>query len=132
MNFNLKPGISFKNSKVVKKDMLASSFGSGAIKVLATPVMVGLIEEAALLAVDNYLPDGYATVGYKVNVDHLAPTPLGMEVRAEARLEDIEERKLTFLVRVYDEKELVGKGSHIRFIVDTEKLEKKAEEKKAK
>ena len=130
MDFNLKEGLKFENKKIVKEDMLASNFGSGDINVFATPVMIGLIEEAALKAVDHKLPAGYATVGYNLNVDHLAPTPLGMEVRAEARLDQIEDRKLVFSVKVYDEKELVGKGSHIRFIVNTEKLQKKAEEKR--
>jgi len=130
MNYNLEVGLKNENEKVVKENMLASKYGSGEVDVLATPVMIGLIEEAALKAVDSKLPEGYATVGYDLNVKHLAPTPLGMRVRAEARLEKIEDRKLNYSVKVYDEKELVGKGTHIRYIVNTKKLKEKAEAKK--
>ena len=129
MEFALDSGLSYTNVKTVQEKMLASRFGSGDLKVLSTPVMIGFIEEAALKAVDDKLPEGYKTVGYNVDINHLAPTPLGMEVRAEARLNKIEDRKLFFEVQVYDEKEKVGEGNHIRYIVNKEKLEKRAESK---
>ena len=126
MDFNIKEGISFESKKIVKEDMLASNFGSGDINVFATPIMIAMIEETALKLVDPKLPDEYATVGYNVNVDHIAPTPLAMEVTAEVELEKIEDRKLTFKVKVFDEKELVGKGTHQRFIVNVDKLQNKS------
>ena len=130
MDFKVECGLKSKENKIVTDEMLASKFGSGNINVLATPVMIGLIEEASLKAVDPELPEGYATVGYNVNVAHMAPTPPKMEVRAEARLKEVENRKLTFKVEVFDEKEKVGEGYHTRFIVNTENLQDKAEAKK--
>ena len=129
MNFNLKEGIKSIINEKVDENMTAKNFGSGEIEVLATPVMIGFMEHASLQAVDPNLPEGYATVGYSLDVRHLSPTPVGMKVEVKSELVKIEEKKLTFKVTAYDEEEKIGEGEHIRFIVEVDQLQNKAENK---
>ncbi|MDD2573098.1 MAG: thioesterase family protein [Bacillota bacterium] len=98
------------------------SFGSGGVKVFATPMMIGLMENAALSAVDLHLPKGYVTVGTRIDVRHLAATPVGMKVYAMAQLTGIDGKRLEFKVEAYDEKEKIGEGSHERYIIDVERF----------
>ena len=95
---------------------------TGRVPVYATPAMIRLMEEACVVAVDACLPEGKLSVGASLEVRHLAPTPVGAKVRAEAELADIEGRWLTFQVRAYDEKELIGEGTHVRVIVDRKRF----------
>lgn len=106
----------------VNESNTALAYGSGSINVFATPAMIGLLEKAALSSVDPLLPDGYTTVGIKVNVEHIAATPVGGKVEARSVLKEIDGRRLVFSVEAYDEKELVGRGTHERFMVPTEKF----------
>ena len=132
MNNNLKIGMRAELEHVVLQQHTAMAFGSGGISVLATPMMIGLMENAALSAVDQHLEEGFATVGTIVNVSHMAATPVGMKVRAIAVLTNIEGRKLTFDIEAYDEKEKIGEGTHERYIIDLVKFIKRAEEKASK
>ncbi|ACM61283.1 putative thioesterase [Caldicellulosiruptor bescii] len=125
----LQVGLKFKIEEVVSDNMLASHFQSGFLDVFATPSMIALMENAALLCVENYLEEGYTTVGSKVDVLHLAPTPKGMKVKAVAQLIAIEDRKLTFKVEAYDSFEKIGEGFHERFIVNRERFLNKAYQK---
>lgn len=108
----------------------ALAMGSGTLKVFATPAMIALIEETAWKSVADSLEEGQATVGISLNVNHLAPTPLGMNVRCETELVEIDGRKLKFKAEVYDEKGLIGNGIHERFIINSEKFQQKADSKK--
>lgn len=129
MDFNLSVGMSAKvDMKVALKDT-AFSFGSGGVKVLATPMMIGLMENAAFHAVDSKLPEGYTTVGTHLDVKHLSATPIGMKVNAEAELTRIEGKKLLFNVIAYDEKEKVGEGTHTRYIIAEDSFIQKTNEK---
>lgn len=103
--------------KVVSEDDTAVRFGSGGVRVFATPMMIALMESAALNTVDPYLGEDLATVGLSLNVKHLAATPVGMKVTAKAELVSIEEKKLTFRVESYDEQEKIGEGTHERYII---------------
>ncbi|KAB3534406.1 thioesterase [Alkaliphilus pronyensis] len=125
-NFNLKIGMKSKIEIIVKQKDTAEEFGSGGVKVLATPLMIGLMEKAAMEAVDPHLPTGLATVGTNVNVSHLGATPVDMKAYATAELIDINGKKLTFKVEAFDEKEMIGKGTHDRYIIDLEKFISKA------
>jgi predicted thioesterase len=125
----LQVGLKFKIEEVVSDNMLASHFQSGFLDVFATPSMIALIEKAALFCIENYLEEGYTTVGSKVNVLHLTPTPKGMKVKAVAQLIAIEDRKLTFKVEAYDSFEKIGEGFHERFIVNRERFLNKAYQK---
>lgn len=122
MEFKLQVGLVSKVETVVTENDTADSFGSGGIKVLATPMMIGLMENAAHSAVDLHLPEGYATVGTCIDVRHIAATPVGMKVYATAKLTGIEGRKLYFIVEAYDEKEKIGEGTHERYIINVERF----------
>ena len=131
MDLKLTIGMKAAKAEKVTNDNTAMKYGSGGIQVYATPAMVGLMEGACLIAVDPHLPEGMATVGIDLNIKHLAATPLGMTVRAEAELTEIEGKKLVFKVQAFDDKELIGTGTHQRFIIDMKKFLQKVEEKKA-
>ena len=90
--------------------------------VYATPALVGLMEKAAVKALEGHLPAGQTTVGGRIDVRHLAATPVGMRVHARAELVEIQGRKLTFRVEAWDEVDKVGEAAHERFIVDQEKF----------
>ncbi|RBP38479.1 thioesterase family protein [Garciella nitratireducens] len=129
MDFNLKEGLKAKAEMTVTDKDTALSFGSGEVKVFATPVMIGLMENASLKAVDKLLPQGHATVGTYLEVRHLSATPVGMKVTAQAELVKIEGRTLIFQVEVYDEVEKIGEGIHHRFIVPLENFIEKCNDK---
>ncbi len=119
---NLKPGIKGSASAKVDVNNTAVAYGSGSINVFATPAMIGLMEKAALSSVDGLLPEGYTTVGIRIDVEHIAATPVGCTVEASSELLEIEGRKLVFSVEARDDREQVGRGKHERFIVPTEKF----------
>ncbi len=114
----LKVGMKASTEIVVGTRDTAHHIGSGRIKVLATPVMVMLLEEAALMAVEDDLPSGYQTVGTKLNVSHIAATPVGMRVIAHAEVVEVVGRKLVFKVWAEDESERIGEGTHERIVVE--------------
>ena len=107
---------------VVGQGHLASTYGSGSIDVLATPAMIALMEGAAARAVQPSLPAGQITVGTRVDVRHLAATPLGVEVRVRAELLEIDGRRLVFRVEAFDPQDKIGEGTHERTIVDPARL----------
>ena len=111
---------------VVSHDDTARALKSGDVEVLGTPRLIALVEEAALGAVADALPPGQTTVGMRVQVDHLAPTNVGSSVAAEATLEKVEGRRLTFTVSVTDHGGLVAAGKVTRVVVDTEHFLEKA------
>lgn len=129
MEFNLSIGMSAKVEITVELKDTAVSFGSGGVKVLATPMMIGIMENAALKAVDANLPEGYATVGTHLDVKHLTATPIGMKAYAEAELIKIEGKKLLFNVTAYDEKEKIGEGTHTRYIIAVDPFIERTNEK---
>jgi len=114
----LKPGLESQWTREVTPEMSARHLGSGDVGVLATPAMIGMMEGTSLRAVQPYLQDGQTTVGYIVNIRHLAPTPIGSEVTVRARLEEVDGRKLKFKVEAYEGDKLIGVGEHVRVIID--------------
>lgn len=119
MEITLQPGLTGEIRKTVEERHTATHLGSGNVHVLATPIMISLLENAAIEAVDPLLPEGYQTVGIRIDVRHTAPTPVGMQITARAELTKVEGRILTFRVTAEDEKEQVGEGTHQRAIIDT-------------
>ena len=117
-----------KETKVTQENT-AKTVGSGEIDVFATPMMIALIEEAAAACCKQFLEEGMTTVGTLVNVSHVAATPVGMAVRAEAEIAGVDGREITFTVKAYDEKGMIGEGQHKRFIVKTEKFRQTAYDK---
>lgn len=132
MEFNLNPGMSLEIERVVGNDDTAIHFGSGEVSVLATPIMIGWMENAALNAVKGMLPEGYDTVGTAVNVSHVAATPIGMKVRIIAELIEVSGKVLNFKVKAYDEKDKIGEGTHGRAIIETAKFLKRINDKNLK
>ena len=108
------------------EDVTAKNVGSGTVAVLATPMMVALMEKTCLLSVRPCLEEGQDTVGTRVDVTHTAATPVGMTVRCESELIGIDRRRLVFRVVARDDAGIVGEGTHERFIIDVEKFQAKA------
>ena len=125
----LEIGLTHEKEITVTDDMSAISMHSGGLKVYATPSMIALMEEAALECVAEYVGEGNGTVGTALNVQHIAPTPIGMKARAVATVTAVEGRKITFSVEAYDETEKIGFGTHERFIVDNERFQAKCDKK---
>ena len=126
---SLELGIKGSASCTVTKDLTAKALRSGGLDVFATPIMIALMEEASLVSVRPYLEPGMDTVGTHLDVAHLAATPVGMNVRAEAELIEVDRRRLVFSVKAYDEVELVGEGTHERFVVSMDKFVAKCNSK---
>jgi len=124
------PGLQGVKTITVSDAQLATHLGSGQVEVFATPAMIALIESAAVSAIDPLLPEEQASVGIAVDVRHLAATPRDQQVRAQAEVTAIDGRRVTFRVQVWDEQELIGEGTHTRYVIDvarfTERVQSKA------
>lgn len=127
----LQPGLTNESTLTVAAQHTASHLGSGShgVDVLATPVMIGLMEDAARHLVDSRLEPGQMTVGVNLNITHLAPTPIGMRVTARAELTAVEGRRLTFTVEAHDDREKIGEGTHTRAIITLDRFMAKARQK---
>ena len=122
----LHPGLSAEVQLTVTAADTALAIGSGTVPVLATPRVIALCEETSVRAVENDLAPGTTTVGMRVQLDHLAPTPVGQTVSCEATLESMAGRRVTFTVSVNDARGLVAAGKITRVVVDTERFLEKA------
>lgn len=122
MPADVQPGLVGEARIVVGPADLASAIGSGTVDVYGTPAMIGLLETAAINAVDHLLPEGSASVGTHLDVRHLAPSPLGVEIVARAELVAVDGRRLTFRLEASDPVDKIGEGTHERVIVDVTRL----------
>jgi predicted thioesterase len=118
----LEIGMRGESSLVVGPEHTAERFGAGGVAVFGTPMLIGLMENAAWRLVQPLLPEGETTVGTRVDVRHLAATPLDMRVTASAELIEIEGRRLVFRVTASDERQMIGEGIHERARVDLERF----------
>ena len=116
---------------MVTENLTAAAVGSGLLPVFSTPSLIAMMENAAVNALAGTLDEGVTTVGTMISIEHLAATPLGMEVTATAVLTEQDGRAYTFEVEAHDGVGLVGKGTHKRFAVKSEKFMAKAESRKA-
>ena len=114
---------------LVEREDTAKEVGSGSLLVYATPCMVALMEGAACEAIEEELSDTQTTVGTELNIQHLSATPVGLEVRAEAEVIAVDGKVITFEVKAFDEAGEIGKGTHKRVIVNTQKFLEKAYDK---
>ncbi|HIE39629.1 MAG TPA: thioesterase [Anaerolineales bacterium] len=114
----LEPGLTGEAVCEVTRELTAARLGSGTVAVLGTPALVALMERAAVAALEGSLPPGRTSVGVRIDVHHLAATPVGMEVRARAELVAVEGRRLTFHIEAWDKVEKVGEATHERVVVD--------------
>lgn len=130
VQFNLKKGMKGISQTVVSPENMAEKFSSPMPPSFATPMLVSLMDNAAIEAVKKFLPPGYISVGTSITIRHLAPTPEGMAVTAQAELKEIFQNSLSFEVTAYDEVEKIGEGKVERFIIDLEKFTEKIVKKK--
>lgn len=125
----LQTGIRNRKEDVVTKSNSANAVGSGLLEVYATPSMIALMEGCSHESVAPYLEEGCGTVGISLDIRHVAATPVGMKVYCESELTKVDGRILTFDVKAYDEKGLIGEGTHVRCIIFNEKFQQKANAK---
>jgi predicted thioesterase len=125
----IQPGLSGEAGLLVAEEHTAPRVGSGKIHVLATPVMINVIEAAALAAIEHLLPAGHQSLGTVLNVRHIAATPVGMQVTATAVVTAVSGRTVIFRVEARDEKELIGDGTHERVVVNVEKFDQRVQRK---
>jgi len=125
----LKEGLTGRASIVVGEQHTAPRIGSGRVPVLATPVMINLMEAAALDAIERLLPPGHQSLGTHLNVGHYAATPVGMGLRASAVVTKVEGRTVEFRVEAFDDKERVGDGTHTRVAVNVERFDQRVQRK---
>ncbi len=115
-------GMTGSVSTLVEREDTAYEVGSGSLLVYATPCMVALMEGAACEAIASALPEDKTSVGTELNISHLAATPVGLEVRAEAEVTEVEGNAITFKVTAYDETGKIGEGTHKRFVVTAQRF----------
>jgi len=128
---DLQSGMSATVEVVVGAEHTAAHVGSGTVQVLATPVVINLFESAALRAIEHLLPAGYQSLGTRLDVRHIAATPMGMKVSATARVTRVDGRTVSFSLEAHDERELIADGTHERVIVNVEKFEARVQKKLA-
>lgn len=126
----LETGLKGHSEELVTEELTAEKVGSGLLPVYATPVLISLIEKTAWESVSKELEKGQGTVGTKLDISHISATPVGMKVRCETVLKEIDRRRLVFSAEVFDEAGKIAEGTHERFIVDNEKFREKAYAKK--
>lgn len=118
----IETGLKYTSELTVTDDVTAVKIGSGDMPVLATPAMMALMENAAMMAVAKELPEGCTTVGGHIESSHLRPTKVGDKVTATAEVTKVDGKKITFKVAAYCGDTLLGEGTHLRFIVDKERF----------
>ena len=123
------PGLTGTVEIVVGEEHTAPSIGSGKVRVLATPVMINLIEAAALKAIEHLLEPGYQSLGTHLDVHHVAATPVGMKARATAAVTKVDGRTVHFKVEAKDEKDVIGYGTHERVVVNVAKFDLRVQKK---
>lgn len=119
-------GMKGEASTLVEREDTASEVGSGSLLVYATPCMVALMEGAACEAIADSLPEDKTSVGAEMNISHIAATPVGLEVRAEAEVTGVDGNTITFRVTAFDEVGKIGEGTHKRVVVSTQRFLDKA------
>lgn len=122
----LSVGLQGRCTLLVSEEHTAAHWGSGSLRVLATPQMIALMEQAAATSVESYLPEGCQTVGTLMQVRHIAATPVGGHVTVTTELIRIDDRVLTFHVQAHDEAGLIGEGEHQRYIINAERFMERA------
>lgn len=127
MNFTevILPGMTHQESFIVEEKHLAPHVGSGSARVLATPWMIGFMERTAHLLIANHLPEDYSSVGTMVHIRHLAPTLLGSTVQAKAEVRAVEGSRVFLAVQAWDTVEVIGEGTHERFIIEINRFLKR-------
>lgn len=125
MELQIPTGTQGKEELSVTFENTAARYGSGLVEVFATPALVALMESTCLASVLPFLPEGWGTVGVKVDIVHTRATPVGQRVSCESTLVEVDRRRLVFEVVAHDERGEIGRGRHERFVIDTKKFMEK-------
>jgi len=125
----LNPGLRGRAGVIVGDEHTAPSIGSGQIRVLATPVMINLMEAAALDAIESHLEPGHQSLGTHLDVSHVAATPVGISAEAMAEVTHVEGNKVIFRVEAHDDTDLIGEGTHTRVVVDVARFDQRVARK---
>ena len=125
------PGMTEETIFIVEDQHTAAQIGSGSLRVLATPIMIAMIEKTCHQLLARKLPDGSSSVGIQVNVRHLAPTPLGGKVKVVSEVILVEGKLVTFAVQAWDDVEKIGDGQHQRMVIDIARFLKRVSAKQA-
>jgi len=122
MNEGIRVGLIGEAYTTVSEAETARILGSGSLDVYATPAMISLMEQAAVTAVDSALESTHASVGIEINIRHLAATPIGEQISAMAEITHVDGKRVRLEVRAWDEQEMIGEGSHTRYIIDIDQF----------
>ena len=115
-------GLCHSETLVVEHKDTAAVYGSGSLEVFATPAMIALMEKTCLESVNAQIGEGNTTVGIAVNIKHLKASPVGSTIRCNAKLIEVDRKRLVFEVQCFEGENLIGEGIHERFVVDSEKF----------
>ena len=126
MEYDRLKGLCHSETLVVEHKDTAAVYGSGSLEVFATPAMIALMEKTCLEAVNSKIGEGNTTVGISVNIKHLKASPTGALIRCDAKLVEVDRKRLVFEVQCFEGDTLIGEGVHERFVVDSEKFMEKS------
>lgn len=119
---SIEVGMKYVAELTVTQDFTAKAVGSGELEVFATPMMAALMEKAAYMAIAPSLPEGDSSVGCELKISHVSATPVGMKVRAEAEVTAVEGKMIHYTVKAFDERGLIGEGTHVRALVHSDRF----------
>lgn len=122
MDYDMLKGLCHSETLVVEHKDTAAVYGSGSLEVFATPAMIALMEKTCLESVNDKIGEGNTTVGIAVNIKHLKASPVGSTIRCNAKLIEVDRKRLVFEVQCFEGENLIGEGIHERFVVDSEKF----------
>ena len=122
MDYDMLKGLCHSETLVVEHKDTAAVYGSGSLEVFATPAMIALMEKTCLDCVNDKIGEGNTTVGIAVNIKHLKASPVGALIRCDAKLVEVDRKRLVFEVQCFEGENLIGEGIHERFVVDSEKF----------
>lgn len=122
MEYDMLKGLCHSETLMVEYKDTAAVYGSGALEVFATPAMIALMEKTCLESVNSKIGEGNTTVGISVNIKHLKASPVGATIRCDAKLIEVDRRRLVFEVQCFEGDVLIGEGIHERFVVDSAKF----------
>ncbi len=125
----IKVGTTFKSCSIVSSQQLACAVGSGNLEVLSTPMMIALVENAAMNCIAPFLDEDESSVGTSVNVSHIAATPAGVMIYGIAEVIAVDGKKVKFKVETFDSKEKISEGTHTRFVIQKERFMQKVNSK---
>jgi len=125
MELNIPESLIYEIKQTVASEHTAKAYGSGLAEVYATPAMIALMENAAYKSIEEFLPEGYSSVGMEINMQHLKATLPGKEVKAISKVTDVDGRKVTFEIKVFENEELAGSATHRRFVINSQRFMEK-------